>query len=300
MPELPDLTVYREHLERRIAGATLTGLRIAHPFLLRSVDPSPDALVGRKAGETRLIGKRLVFGFDDELYAVLHLMIAGRLRWSEQRQTIPRKRGLARFDFSSGSLLLTEEGTKRRASLTVVRGEEALSALDPGGLRVFDIDCETFAAVIRRENHTLKRTLTDPRLFSGIGNSYSDEILHRARLSPFKQSRSLSDSEIEKLYRAAGDTLAEWTDRLRRETGDRFPARVTAFHPDMAVHGRYEKPCPVCGTPIQRIRYAEHESNYCPRCQTEGRLLADRALSRLLKEDWPKTVEELEAVRKPS
>jgi formamidopyrimidine-DNA glycosylase len=299
MPELPDVTVYIEALEKRILGARFDGLELGNPFLLRSIDPAPQDLVGKKVEGLRRLGKRIVIELDDEIFLVLHLMIAGRLHWrpGASRPSLPKKRGLARFDFSSGSVTLTEAGSKRRASLHLVRGESDLALLDRGGLEVLESDLEDFRRALARENHTLKRSLTDPRLFSGIGNAYSDEILHRARLSPVTWTSRLSDEETERLYRATRETLIEWTDELRTEAGDQFPEKVTAFRPKMAVHGRYRQPCPVCATPVQRIAYAENETNYCPRCQTGGKLLADRALSRLLREDWPKSLEELEELK---
>ena len=297
MPELPDITVYIEHLERRIGGETLLGIRIASPSLLRSVDPPPGAAAGRRVSQLRRLGKRIAIGLDGDLYLVVHLMIAGRLHWKRPGAAVPRRRGLAAFDFDSGSLLLTEASTRKRASLHVVSGEAALAAHDPGGLEVLECDTAAFRERLRRGNHTLKRALTDPRLFSGIGNAYSDEILHAARLSPVRLTARLDDGEIERLWRAARDTLREWTERLRAEAGDSFPEKVTAFRDGMAVHGRYRKPCPECGAPVQRIVYAENETDYCPPCQTGGKLLADRALSRLLKKDWPRTLEELEARR---
>jgi len=294
MPELPDVTVYVEALRPRIVGQRLEKIRLLSPFLLRSVDPPLGSAVGKSVREVRRLGKRIVVGLSESLFVVIHLMIAGRLRWRERGAPIPGKLGLAAFDFSSGTLLLTEASSKKRASLHLVRGEEDLRALDPGGLEVFEADRAAFRARLLLENHTLKRSLTDPRLLSGIGNAYSDEILHRARLSPVRQTGKLSDEEIERLYQAVGDTLRQWTERLRKETGDGFPEKVTAFREGMAVHGRYRKPCPDCGAPVQRIVYAENETNYCAHCQCGGRLLADRALSRLLKRDWPRTLEELE------
>lgn len=293
MPEFPDITVYVEALERHILGATLLGTRIIKPFVLRSFDPPIGSIQGKRVESVRRLGKRIVVGFEDGLLVVIHLMIAGRLRWLEAGAKAPGKIGLATFDFDAGSLILTEAGTKRRASITLVRGEAALAAISRGGLEVFESDRDAFADRLKSENHTLKRSLTDPRLFSGIGNAYSDEILHRARLSPVKQTRRLSEQEIDRLFAAARGVLTEWTDRLRAQTGRGFPGKVTAFHEEMAVHGKFGKPCPVCATPVQRIRYADNETNYCPRCQTEGRLLADRALSRLLKQDWPKSIDEL-------
>jgi formamidopyrimidine-DNA glycosylase len=298
MPELPDVTVYVEALERRIPGERLEDVRLASPFLLRSVEPPLGAVRGRTVSGVRRLGKRIVIGLDAELFLVLHLMIAGRLHWRARGARPPGKVGLAAFDFASGTLVLTEAGSKRRASLHVVCGEEALRDLDPGGLEVLGADLAAFRAGLSRESHTLKRALTDPRLFSGIGNAYSDEILHRARLSPVRLTHQLADDETARLFEATRQTLRDWTERLRRETGSGFPEKVTAFRDGMAVHGRYGKPCPDCGSPIQRIVYAQNETNYCPRCQTGGRLLADRALSRLLRDDWPRTLEELEERRR--
>jgi formamidopyrimidine-DNA glycosylase len=294
VPELPDIVVYLEALERRVKGRPLERVRLANPFLLRSVDPPPAAAQGRIVTALRRLGKRLVFVLEGDLFLVLHLMIAGRLRWKERGAKIPGRLGLAAFDFPNGTLILTEAGSKKRASLHVVRGEGELAAFGRGGIEVLESGPEEFAAALRRESHTLKRALTDPRLFSGIGNAYSDEILHRARLSPMRLTGHLSDEETERLRSAARAILTEWTDRLRGEAGEGFPEKVTAFREGMAVHGRFGKPCPDCRTAVQRIVYAENECNYCPRCQTEGRLLADRALSRLLKDDWPRTIEELE------
>jgi formamidopyrimidine-DNA glycosylase len=286
--------VYLEALERRILGRRLAGLRLASPFVLRSVDPPVSALAGRRVLEIRRMGKRLVLGLEGELFVVIHLMIAGRLRWAHTGAKPPGRIGLAAFDFEEGTLLLTEAGSKRRASLHLVGGVSGLDAFERGGLEPLDAELPEFAQRLRLENHTLKRALTDPRLFSGIGNAYSDEILYRARLSPLRLTQRLTDDDAAHLYRATRSVLAEWTDRLRRETGEGFPEKVTAFRDGMAVHGRFRQPCPDCGTPIQRIRYAENETNYCPLCQTEGRLLADRGLSRLLREDWPRSLAELE------
>ena len=294
MPELPDLTVYLEHLESRIAGERLEAIRLASPFLLRTVAPAVEEVTGRRVTGCRRLAKQLVIELADDYYLVLHLMIAGRLQWREVGAAVPKRDGLAAFDFGSGTLILTEASRKRRASLRLVRGSDELATLDPGGLEVLDIDFDGFADQLRRTNHTLKRALTDQHVFAGIGNAYSDEILMQARLSPFKLPRNLSDEELRALYDACRDVLMEWTARLRDKAGDRFPAKVTAFHPEMAVHGRYREPCPVCGAPVQRIRYAENEANYCAGCQTGGRLLADRSLSRLLKENWPKRLEDLE------
>jgi formamidopyrimidine-DNA glycosylase len=300
MPELPDIVVYLECLEPRILGRTLERVRLKSAFLLRTVDPPLQEAEGKKVVELRRLGKRIVLGLEDDLRLVIHLMIAGRLRFRETGAAIPGKLGLAAFDFPTGTLILTEAATKKRASLHLVRGAAALAALDPGGLEVLEADLAAFENALARESHTLKRALTDPRLFSGIGNAYSDEILHRARLSPMKLSGSLDAGETERLWRSARETLLEWTERLRREADDGFPEKVTAFRDEMAVHGRYGKPCPDCGTRVQRIVYAENEANYCPACQTGGRLLADRALSRLLRGEWPRTIEELEAGRPPT
>jgi formamidopyrimidine-DNA glycosylase len=291
MPELPDLTLYLEALRSRIEGQTLQAIRLASPFLLRTVEPPLTAIEGHRVIELRRLGKRLVIGFPDQLFLILHLMIAGRLHWKPVQARIPGKVGLAAFDFPAGTLILSEAGGKQRASLHLVQGAAALAAHDPGGLEVFDADHDTFRAALVRENHTLKRALTDPHLFSGIGNAYSDEILHAARLSPLALTSRLTDDEVARLYHATRQTLRAWTERLRSETGEAFPEKVTAFRPGMAVHGRFRQPCPDCGTAVQRIVYAENETNYCPRCQTGGRLLADRSLSRLLKDDWPRTVE---------
>jgi formamidopyrimidine-DNA glycosylase len=297
MPELPDVVVYLESLRPRILGVELERVRLHSPFLLRSVDPPIASAEHRRVTALERLGKRLVLGFEDDLFLVLHLMIAGRLRWRERGTAVPGKLGLAAFDFTSGTLLLTEAGSKKRASLYLVRGKDALRAHDRGGLEVMTADLAQFAATLTSENHTLKRALTDPRLFSGIGNAYSDEILHRARLSPVALTRQLSQEDIARLYQATQQTLAQWTERLREETGGGFPEKVTAFREGMAVHGRHGQPCPDCGAPVQRIVYASNETNYCARCQTGGRLLADRALSRLLKGDWPRTLEELEEMR---
>ena len=292
MPELPDIVVYLEALRVRIEGRMLRGIRIASPFLLRSVEPPPPATHGKNVVALERLGKRIVVRLEDDLALVLHLMIAGRLRWRDPDAPIPKRGGLAAFDFESGTLVLTEAGTKKRASLHIVRGEADLRAHDRGGLEVLEATLPDFQAALARERHTLKRALTDPRLFSGIGNAYSDEILHRARLSPFKRTDQLTGEEIERLHRAVREAMREWIDRLRRETGEGFPEKVTAFREGMAVHGRYREPCPACGAPVQRIVYAENECNYCARCQTGGKLLADRSLSRLLKDDWPKTIDD--------
>ena len=293
MPELPDITIYLEALSARVLNRTLDKLRLANPFVLRTVDPAPSDLAGKRVIDLRRLGKRIVFAFEDEIFLVLHLMIAGRLKWLPKGAKVPGKVGLAAFDFDNGTLVLTEAGSKRRASIHIVRGEEALRALDPGGMDVLDSSLEEFTKALTRERHTLKRTLTDPHVFSGIGNAYSDEILHRARLSPVQMTTNLSAEELERLHRAMRETLVEWIERLRAETGTGFPEKVTAFRPEMKVHGRFNQPCPDCGTPVQRIVHAENETNYCARCQTGGRLLADRALSRLLKGDWPKSIDEL-------
>jgi len=294
MPELPDIVVYLEALEKRILHQRLERARIASPFLLRTANPPLENAETRTVVELRRLGKRICIGLENDLWLVLHLMIAGRLHWRKRGVKVSPPRGLAAFDFSNGTLLWTEAGSKKRASLHVVAGEAGLAALDPGGLEVLDADSDRFADVLTSANHTLKRSLTDPRLFSGIGNAYSDEILFEARLSPLARTQKLKREEIERLYAAARACLVGWTERLRRETADQFPEKVTAFRPGMAVHGRYKQPCPGCGARIQRIRYAANETNYCPNCQTGGRLLADRALSRLLREDWPRTPEELE------
>ena len=296
MPELPDVTVYVEAIAERIIGRPLTAYAILSPFILRTFEPSLNDLVGRTAQSVRRLGKRIIIGFDDEYFLVIHLMIAGRFRWfpAAQRKKLPGRISLAELEFATGSLVLTEAGTKRRASLHLVRGDAALAQFDRGGLEVLDATLEQFRERLARENHTLKRSLADPRLFSGIGNAYSDEILHRARISPLKLTSRLTPEDTATLYDATRATLTEWTDVMRRERGGEFPEKVTAFREGMAVHGRFGQPCPVCGAPVQRIRYKDNETNYCARCQTEGRLLADRALSRLLKQDWPKTLEELE------
>ena len=293
MPELPDITVYVEALTRNIVGEPLERITIKSPFLLRTVEPPISVAEGRVVRGVRRLGKRLVLDLGEELFLVIHLMVAGRLKWlGKVAKAGPA--GLARFEFPGGSLVLTEAGTKRRASLHLLQGAEALRAVDRGGLEVLEIGLPAFAARLRSESHTLKRALTDPRLFSGIGNAYSDEALHAAGLSPLMLTGRLSDDEIGRLYRGCRETLTTWTERLRREAGDGFPGKVTAFREEMAVHGRFKLPCPVCGSPVQRIRYAENETNYCARCQTGGRLLADRALSRLLKGDWPRSLDEIE------
>jgi formamidopyrimidine-DNA glycosylase len=286
MPELPDVTVYIENLQRLLRGNRLTALRLFNPFLLRTAVPPVGHADGRKVVDVSRIGKRIVISLEGDLHLVLHLMIAGRLHWPGKKT----RNTLALFEFENGTLSLTEAGTKRRASLHLVQGEAALRALDPGGIEILDADLKSFGEKLRSENHTLKRALTDPRLFAGIGNAYSDEILHRAKLSPIALTKDLSAEEVERLYQATRNTLEEWTQRLR---GEAFPEKVTAFREGMAVHGRYGKPCPVCGAPVQRIVYAENETNYCARCQTGGRILADRALSRLLKKSWPRSIDEL-------
>ncbi len=294
MPEYPDVVVYVEHLRRRLVGQTLEKIRIASPFVLRSADPPlRDAEGNRVLGVSRL-GKRIILELEGDLFLVFHLMIAGRLHWLAKGGKIPGRRGLAGFDFANGTLLLTEASSKKRASLHLVRGRSLVNAFDRGGLEVVDADAKSFRAALARENHTLKRALTDPRLFSGVGNAYSDELLHRAKLSPVKLTFQLSEEEQIRLYHAARETLLEWAERLRTEAGDEFPEHVTAFRKEMAVHGKFRQPCPVCGAPVQRIVHAENETNYCPRCQTGGKLLADRSLSKLLKDDWPRTLEELE------
>ncbi|MEA2238254.1 MAG: formamidopyrimidine-DNA glycosylase [Thermoanaerobaculia bacterium] len=293
MPELPDVAVYVESIASRIADQPLVKLRLGNPFVLRTVDPTPSDIAGKRVLNVRRMGKRIVIGLDDDLFIVIHLMIAGRFKWLPSGAKLPGKLGLAAFDFPNGTLLLTEAGSKRRASIHIVRGEEAVRAHDPGGIEPLVMSLDAFRAALTRERHTLKRTLTDPHVFSGIGNAYSDEILHRARLSPVQMTTNLSDDEIVRLYDATRRTLTEWTDRLRAEAVAKFPEKVTAFRPDFAVHGRYGKPCPDCGTAVQHIVYSENETNYCARCQTGGKLLADRALSRLLHSDWPKSIDEL-------
>jgi formamidopyrimidine-DNA glycosylase len=298
VPELPDITVYLEALEQRIQGTTVKRVLVASPFLLRTAVPPLASVEGRKVVELRRLGKRICIGVEGDLWLVLHLMIAGRLHWYEDRAKALKARGLATFEFTSGVLTLTEAGTQKRASLHVVEGEAGLERLDPGGLEVFTATEAQFAAALRARNHTLKRALTDPRILSGIGNAYSDEILFTAQLSPFVLTQKLTPEEISRLFAAIKSSLADWTERLRVEYRDRFPEMVTAFRPDMATHGKYGQPCPRCGNKIQRIRYGSNETNYCPTCQTGGKLLADRALSRLLKDDWPRTPEELENLTK--
>ncbi len=318
MPELPDITVYIEALEKRVLGHVLERIQIAGPSLLRTADPPISSAEGRKVSEVRRVGKRIVFGLDpallgpastgdgERLWLVLHLMIAGRLHWSDKSKTPDGRRVLAAFDFDNGTLTLTEAGTRKRASVHLLRGDTALKNLDPGGIDVLAASLEQFSSILTSSNHTLKRSLTDPHYFSGIGNAYSDEILHAAQLSPVALTQRLKPDEIARLYQATQKTLLQWIERLRTETGlapsggdksskkSKFPEKVTAFRPEMAVHGRYGQPCPRCGTKVQRIRYASNETNYCPRCQTDGKLLADRSLSRLLREDWPKSLDELE------
>jgi formamidopyrimidine-DNA glycosylase len=296
MPELPDIVVYIEALEKRIVGQTVEQVRIASPFLLHTATPSIRSVEGKMVRALRRLGKRICIGLEDDLWLVLHLMIAGRLHWRKKDAALSRPRGLAAFDFPNGTLLWTEAGSQKRASLHVIAGDDALNNLDPGGLQVLDSDLNAFASVLKSENHTLKRALTDPRLFSGIGNAYSDEILFEAQLSPLALTQKLKDDEVERLYAATHATLSRWIDRLRADTGKKFPEKVTAFREGMAVHGRYKEACVRCGAKIQRIRYASNETNYCPNCQTGGKLLADRSLSRLLRDDWPKTPEELEAL----
>jgi formamidopyrimidine-DNA glycosylase len=294
MPELPDIELYRAALATRLLGERLERVRVASPFFVRTADPPVDALAGRRVATVQRLGKRIVLGCEGDYFAVLHLMIAGRLHWKPPGAAIPRRNGLAGFDFASGTLLVTEASAKHRASLHVVQGVAALAAHDPGGLDVRTATPAAFRAALTRESHTLKRALTDPHVFDGIGNAYSDEILHAARLSPLRRTTQLDDAAVERLFHATRDTLRRWIERLRTETGDRFPEKVTAFRDGMAVHGRFRQPCPVCGSPVQRIRYAENEVNYCATCQTEGRLLADRGLSRLLKADWPRSLDEWE------
>ncbi len=293
MPELPDITVYLEALEQRILGQELEGVRIGSPFVLRTFDPPLESVRGKTVRELRRVGKRIAIGLEGDLWLVLHLMIAGRLHWKPRGARLAGKNNLAAFDFPNGTLLLTEAGSKRRAALYLLQGLESLTQQDPGGLEVLTANRKAFEDALRRENHTLKRSLTDPHLFSGIGNAYSDEILHRAKLSPLLMSQKLTAEQAKRLWSATQSVLKEWIDRLREQTAGGFPEKVTAFRPEMAVHGRFGQPCPVCGAPVQRIRYADNETNYCPGCQTEGRILADRSLSRLLKDDWPRHLDEL-------
>ena len=294
MPELPDIVVYLEALERRVLGETVRGVRIASPSVLRTYDPPYDEPVGSRVNSLQRVGKRIVFGLDHDLFMVIHLMVAGRLRWEPPGKPIPKKVGLAAIDFDPGSLILTEQGTKKRAGIWLTRGRDGVAELDRGGIEPLEIDAGGFAAALRKENRTLKRALTDPRIFSGIGNAYSDEILWSARLSPVKRTSQMTDVEVERLHRAVVESLNDWTQRLRDEVGEDWPTKVTAFRDDMAVHGKFGVPCPRCGSKVQRIVYASNETNYCATCQTEGKLLADRSLSRLLKDDWPRTLEELE------
>ncbi len=296
MPELPDVTVYVEALRDRVLGRPLERVRLGNPFLLRTVEPPLSAFAGRRVASVSRMGKRIVLAFDGDLFLCLHLMIAGRLHWKPVGAKLPGKAGLAAFDFPDGTLTLTEAGTKRRAALHAFAGRDGLGALDRGGIEPLEASPAAFREALRRENHTLKRALTDPRLLAGIGGAYSDEILHRARLSPLQLTSRLFDGEIERLRQATREVLSEWTERLRREAGGGFPEKVTAFREGMAVHGRHRQPCPVCGAAVQRIVHAENETDYCPRCQTGGRILSDRSLSRLLKDDWPRTVEEMEAL----
>ncbi len=294
MPELPDLTVYLEHIEQRIRGEVLTGIRLLSPFVLRTVTPSVEEVCGRKVLGCSRLAKQLVIELESEHYLVIHLMISGRLQWREAGVRLPKRNGLVGFDFSSGTMVFTEASKKKRASLRLVQGAAQLAELDPGGLEVARLDEGEFAVRLHATNHTLKRALTDQHVFAGIGNAYSDEILLHARLSPFKQARTLSDEECRRLYDAVRGVLASWTDLLREKAAGEFPSKVTAFHEEMAVHGKYKKPCPVCGSPVQRIVYAQNEANYCAKCQTGGRLLSDRSLARLLKDSWPKRIEDLE------
>ena len=294
MPELPDLTVYIEHLERRVMGSTLNAVRLASPFLLRTVTPTVDEMVGRTVVGIERLAKQIVFELADEMFMVMHLMISGRLQWREAGKAVPKRGGLAAFDFDTGTLIFTEASKKKRASLRFVSGREALAEFNPGGLEIFDIDLPTFTERLRTTPHTIKRALTDQHVFAGIGNAYSDEILLAAKMSPFKQGAKMSSEEIETLFHACREVLTDWTVRLREKTGDGWPKKVTAFHPEMAVHGKYKEPCPVCGSPVQRIVHAENEWNYCAKCQTGGRLLADRSLSRLMKDTYPKRIEDLE------
>ena len=296
MPELPDIDVYVDVLQRKLKGRILETVRLGSPFLLRSVSPPPQDACGHDVTELRRVGKRIAIGFDNDLWLILHLMIAGRLQWRSKRPSVSAKNALASFDFDNGSLLLTEAGTKKRASLHVATGEDGLAAHDPGGIEPLSCSFDEFRNALVKENHTLKRSLTDPRLVSGIGNAYSDEILHAARLSPVKLTGSLEDADVARLYDATVKTLRDWRQRLLEEAGGEMPGRVTAFRDDMRVHGRYGQPCPECGEPVQRIRYKDNETNYCAKCQTGSRILKDRSLSRLLKEDWPGTLDELHAL----
>jgi len=297
MPELPEITAYLEGLERTIAGRVLEKVRLRSPSLVRTWDPPLSAAEGLRVEGLRRLGKRIVWAMEDDLFLVFHLMITGRFKWARPGAAVPKKRAHGAFDFADGTLLLTEQSTQKRASLHVVRGEDALAELDPGGLEVLGASLDQFTAALTRESRTLKRALTDPRVFSGIGNAHSDEILLFARLSPLQLTRNLSEEEVTRLFDVTRQSLEEWTVRLREEFGDRFPEKITAFHPVMAAHGKYGEPCPVCGSPIQRIKYADRETNYCATCQTGGRVLADRGMSRLLGDDWPRTLEELEELR---
>ncbi len=294
MPELPDITVYLDAIERRVLGKAMWRVQLVSPFVLRSVSPPIAEVAGKTVRELRRIGKRIVFGLDDELFLVIHLMIAGRFKWHDKTPKLSRRLALAAIEFESGTLVLTEAGTKRRASIYLVRGEDALREFDRGGIEILDSSPADFAARLRSENHTLKRSLADPRLFSGIGNAYSDEILHRAKLSPLLLTSKLTDEQAVRLHGATISTMTEWIARLRTEFGEKFPEKVTAFRPEMAVHGKFREPCPVCGTLVQRIRYADNETDYCPTCQTGGKLLADRGMSRLLKKDWPRSLDEMD------
>lgn len=294
VPELPDVTVYVERLTALTGGKPLENIRIASPFVLRTVSPSPKELAGATVRTVERLGKRIIFGFDGDRFLVIHLMIAGRLRWKKKGEKVPNKVGLAAFDFPDGTVIFTEASPKKRASIHIVQGREALAEFDRGGLDVMAATPKAFLERLRSERHTVKRSLTDPTLFDGIGNAYSDEILHAAKLSPFRMTNAITDDEGAALHRACKQILKRFTDDIRKEVGDGFPDKVTAFRPEMAVHGKYGQPCPACGTPVQRIVYADNEANYCPTCQTDGRLLADRSLSRLLKEDWPRSLEELE------
>jgi len=298
MPELPDVELYLHALRPRVVGKTLQGVRIASPFLLRTVDPSVEEVIGKRVLDLRRLGKRIVLGLEEDLFIVIHLMIAGRFRWKTPGHKIPGRLGLAAFDFEDGTLLLTEASKKKRAALHLCRGDEALREHDPGGIEPLETDFASFSAALRERNHTVKRALTDPRILSGIGNAYSDEILHRAKLSPLIWTTRLTEVQLERLHAATREVLSEWLARLIEQRGDAFPEKVTAFRPEMAAHGKYGKPCPTCGDPIQRIVFAQRETNYCATCQTGGKLLADRALSRLLKGDWPRSVEELEVLRR--
>lgn len=294
MPELPDIVVYLEALQRRVLGEVVRGVRIASPAVLRTYDPPYDAPIGRRVETLQRVGKRIVFGFEEDLFLVIHLMVAGRLRWEPSKKPIPKKVGLAAIDFDLGTLILTEQGTHKRAGLWLSQGFDGVAGLDRGGVEPLEVGVEEFGSALKKENRTLKRALTDPRIFSGIGNSYSDEILWAARMSPVKRTSQLTDQEVADLRTAVVDSLTQWTDRLREEVGEDWPTKVTAFRDDMAVHGKFGQPCPRCGSKVQRIVHADNETNYCATCQTGGKLLADRSLSRLLKDDWPKTIEELE------